>query len=228
MPSICRAIVASIAIGCQWGCSAIGLFFSSFAAILRTYVSACQSLPPFRRMDGFVPLSGIPVLHFGSELRLSVRDCLSSSLLGIQRSQNRLIPRHRHFVAAVPLAWRAVRPSVDCRSWWYRERYAQAVLPARLHRQDIVPGNCVRRYAATYARSFVSAPIRAPRHLAPAHRSSVASLRSKADLSSGSARARPADCRGSGVARRARPLSLLGRSSNEESGTLPMPGVLRH
>src|SRR5437867_9237014 len=110
MPSICQAIVASIAIGCQWGCSAIGLLFSSFSAILPASVSACQSLPPVHRMDGFVPLFGIPVLHFGSELRLSVRDCLSSFLLWILRSRNRLTPLHRHFVAGVPSASQAVRP----------------------------------------------------------------------------------------------------------------------
>jgi hypothetical protein len=60
------------------------------------------------------------------------------------------ITRHRHFVASVPPASKAVRPSVGYRSWWYRGRYARAAWPARPHRRDTAPGNCARRYAARY------------------------------------------------------------------------------
>ncbi len=144
-----------------------------------------------------------------------MRECLSSSLLWLLRAQNQLIPRHRHFVAAVPPAWRAARPSVGYRSSWYRGKCVRAAWPARPHRRDIGPGSCGQMYAAMYGHSFASAPILVPRHLAPAHRSSAASPRSKADLFSGFATVASLQCQTFGAAKRPRPLSPSGRSSNE-------------
>ncbi len=74
-----------------------------------------------------------------------MRECLSSTLLWLLHSNHRLIPRHRHFVAAVPPAWRAVRRSVGYRSSWYQGKCVRATWPARPHHRDIGPDSYNKR-----------------------------------------------------------------------------------